>query len=128
MRLWPTTTMLSRETLAETEWGGVAVPAGTQVLIPNTFLHRDRERHEYADRFAPEGWVDGEAARRLVVQPLQPRAAGLPGRGARAVARQGGAGDAAARRARSSSLSPSLDPAKPLPHMLDFFGVRFRLS
>ena len=46
MRLWPTTTMLSRETLAETEWGGVAVPAGTQVLIPNMFLHRDRERHD----------------------------------------------------------------------------------
>ena len=27
MRLWPTTTMLSRETLAETEWGGPTVPA-----------------------------------------------------------------------------------------------------
>ena len=62
MRLWPTTTMLSRETLAETEWGGAAVPAGTQVLIPNTFLHRDRDRHAWADRFAPERWVSGEAA------------------------------------------------------------------
>ena len=79
MRLWPTTTMLSRETLADTEWGGATVPAGTQVLIPNTFLHRDRDRHEWADRFAPERWLERRGGRRLVVQPLQPRAAGLPG-------------------------------------------------
>ena len=97
MRLWPTTTMLSRETLTETEWGGVAVAAGTQVLIPNLFLHRDRERHEWADRFAPGRWTSGEAARRLVVQPLQPRAAGLPGIGNRPAARGRRAGDPAHR-------------------------------
>ena len=34
MRLWPTTPLLSRETVADaTDWGGEAVPAGTQVLI-----------------------------------------------------------------------------------------------
>ena len=102
---------------------GSTVPAGTQVLIPNTFLHRDRERHEYADRFAPERWVAGDGGRRLVVQPLQPRPAGLPGRRPCAAARAGGAGDGAARR-EVELASPSLDPAKPLPHMLDFFGLR----
>ena len=25
-------------------------------------------------------------------------------------------------------VSPSMDPAKPLPHMLDFFGIRVRIG
>ena len=63
MRLWPTTPMLSRETTTEdVEWGGETVPAGTQVLIVNTFGHRDRDRIDYADRFAPEEWIEGDAA------------------------------------------------------------------
>ena len=44
MRLWPTTPLLSRETLVELSWRGARVPAGTQILIVNTFHHRDRER------------------------------------------------------------------------------------
>ena len=79
MRLWPTTPLLSRETLAELVWDGARVPAGTQVMIPNTFHHRDRERVPYADRFAPEEWTDGRRRRAVEVQPPEPRAAGLPG-------------------------------------------------
>lgn len=79
MRLYPTSTMLSRETLAETEWGGVTVPVGTQVLIPNTFLHRDRDRFEYADRFAPERWVDGEASAEIAFNHFSRGPQGCPG-------------------------------------------------
>jgi cytochrome P450 len=61
MRLWPTMPLLSRERLVDLTWNGATVPAGTQVLIFNTFHHRDRERIEYADRFAPEEWTDGDA-------------------------------------------------------------------
>ena len=61
MRLWPTTPMLSRETLVELRWDGEVLPPGTQALIVNNFHHRDPERLDYADRFAPEAWTEGDA-------------------------------------------------------------------
>ena len=61
MRLWPTTPMLARETVSADELGGAVIPAGTQVLILNSFNHRDRETFPLADAFTPEQWVDGRA-------------------------------------------------------------------
>ncbi|MDX6581655.1 MAG: hypothetical protein QOI10_839 [Solirubrobacterales bacterium] len=127
MRLWPTTTMLSRETLAETEWGGVAVPAGTQVLIPNLFLHRDRERHDWADRLDPGRWLSGEAAGDWSFNHFSRGPQGCPGT---AIARLLGGVVLATVLAGGDPelLAPSLDPAKPMPHMLDFFAIRVRLA
>ena len=127
MRLYPTTTMLSRETLAETEWRGTTVPSGTQVLIPNLFLHRDRDRFEYADRFAPERWVDGSAAGEFAFNHFSRGPQGCPGT---ALALLLGKSALATLLAGYSVqlVSPSIDPAKPLPHMLDFFGIRLRLN
>jgi cytochrome P450 len=127
MRLWPTTKMLARETLAETEWGGVEVPAGTQVLIPNTFLHRDRERHAWADRLAPERWLSGEAAGDWSFNHFSRGPQGCPGT---AIARLLGTAmlSTLLRGNQVELVSTSLDPSKPLPAMLDFFGLRFRLS
>jgi cytochrome P450 len=127
MRLWPTTTMLSRETIADTDWRGATVPAGTQVLIPNTFLHRDRERLEYADRFSPERWVGGEAASEWSFNHLSRGPQGCPG--ARLTLSIGKAVLATLLRERRVGLvSPYLDPARPLPHMVDYFGIRLRLT
>jgi cytochrome P450 len=127
MRLWPTTTMLSRETVAETDWRGETVPAGTQVLIPNTFLHRDRGRLEYADRFAPERWVSGEAAGEWSFNHFSRGPQGCPGAGLALLI-----GKAVLttllRERRVEPISPRLDPSRRLPHMLDYFGIRFRLS
>ena len=128
MRLWPSTTMLSRETLAETEWGGVMVEPGTQVLIPNLFLHRDRERHEWADRLAPERWLTGEAAGDWSFNHFSRGPQGCPGT---AIARLLGATALATLIAGERGLellAPSLDPARPLPAMLDFFGIRVRIG
>ena len=36
---------LARDARSSSSWRGARVPAGTQVLIVNTFNHRDRERH-----------------------------------------------------------------------------------
>ncbi len=58
MRLWPTTPLLVRETLQPTLLGGETIPPGTQVLILNSFNHRDRKKHSFADRFAPEIWQE----------------------------------------------------------------------
>jgi cytochrome P450 len=127
MRLWPTTTMLSRETIAATEWGGVTVPAGTQVLIPNTFLHRDRDRHDYADRFSPERWVDGSAAGDWSFNHFSRGPQGCPG-AALALALGGSVLASLIGGHDLELVSGSLDPAKPLPHMVDFFALRFHLS
>src|SRR5204862_7759606 len=62
MRLWPTTPMLAREAVRETEWRGEFVAKGTQLVIVNTYLHRDPDRHDFADRFAPEEWLEGGSA------------------------------------------------------------------
>jgi cytochrome P450 len=127
MRLWPTTKMLARVTLADTEWGGEIVPAGTQVLIPNTFLHRDRERHEWADRLSPERWLKGEAAREWSFNHFSRGPQGCPGT---AIARlaAGAVLSTLLTKRKVELLSDALDPAKPLPAMLDFFGLRFRLG
>ena len=127
MRLWPTTPMLSRETLEEVEWNGDTVAPGTQVLIVNTFMHRDRERVEYADRFAPEEWVEGTAAEDWAFNQFSHGPQGCPGAGTALYLGTAFLAEllgACAVRLRS----PKLDPTKPLPHMLDFFGIELELD
>ena len=127
LRLWPTTPMLSRETVAETDWGGVTVPAGTNVLIVNTFMHRDTGRHPWANRFAPEQWIDGEASEDWCFNHFSRGPQGCPGAGLALLL--GVAVLATLLRWRGVALdSPSLDSERPLPHMLNFFGLRFALS
>jgi cytochrome P450 len=124
MRLWPTTPVLSRETLEETEWDGGAVPPGTQVLISNTFNHRDPERHEFADRFAPEEWTEGGAAEDWSFNHLSHGPQGCPGAGLALLIGKAVLAELVSQR-RFRLLEPKLDPDRPLPHMLDFFGLRF---
>jgi cytochrome P450 len=127
MRLWPTTPMLSRETVAEVEWNGSTVPAGAQVLIVNTFMHRDPEQHAYAHRFAPEEWLEGDAAEDWSFNHFSHGPQGCPGAGLAIFC--GTQVLAELLRERHLRLeSPSLDPAKPLPYMLDFFSTRFTVD
>jgi cytochrome P450 len=58
MRLWPTTAMLARNTLVADNLCGNLVPAKTQIIILNTFNHRDNETHYFADQFTPEFWSE----------------------------------------------------------------------
>jgi cytochrome P450 len=127
MRLYPTTPLLSRETLVDLTWSGAVVPAGTQVLISNTFHHRDGERLAYADRFAPEEWIDGDAASNPAFNHFSRGPQGCPGAN---VAMVLGAATLATllRRRRVRLVEPRLDPARPLPHMLDGFRLRFALE
>jgi cytochrome P450 len=123
MRLYPTTPMLSRVTLGETDWGGETVASGTQVLIPNTFLHRDRERFEYADRFAPERWTEGDAPEQWSFNHFSRGPQVCPG--IELATLLGTTVLASVLRQRSVELeSPSIDPEKALPHMLDPYSVR----
>ena len=127
MRLWPTTPFLSRETLEQTEWGGEKVPAGTQILISNTFNHRDRERHDFADRFAPEAWTEGDAEGDWSFNHLSHGPQGCPGAGLAIFVGQAMLANLLCGH-KVRQANHQLDPDKPLPHMLDFFSLKFEVS
>ena len=127
MRLWPTTPILSRETLEETEWDGAAVPAGTQVLISNTFNHRDRQRHEGANRFEPEAWTEGDRASDWSLNHFSHGPQGCPGASLALLVGKAALSSLLDRR-NLRLLAPSIDPKRPMPEMLDFFAVRLALE
>ena len=126
MRLWPSTPLLSRETVTDIQFAGEIVPAGTQILWSNVFHHRDRDRVPYADRFAPEEWTDGDAGKNWAFNHFSHGPQGCPGVslsvliGATVLAE-------VLSRADVRLENPALDPAQPLPHMLDVFALRFAL-
>lgn len=127
MRLWPTTPLLSRETLVDVAWHGVTVPAGTQVLIVNGFHHRDRAAFAYADRFAPEEWTEGDAGAERAFNHFSQGPQGCPGRNlslllGTAVLAQVLRGWP---RLTASGGADGLDPAKALPYALNPYALRF---
>jgi cytochrome P450 len=127
MRLWPTTPLLSRETLVDLTWRGAVVPAGTQVLIVNTFHHRDRERLEYADRFAPEAWTEGNAGEDWSLNHFSHGPQGCPGTNLALLVGTTVLAELLTR-GLPRLLEPMLDPDRPLPHMLDVFRLRFAIE
>ncbi|MGI8863583.1 MAG: cytochrome P450 [Solirubrobacteraceae bacterium] len=127
MRLWPTTAMLSRVTAHDTDWDGVRVPEGTQLLIVNTFNHRDWETIEFADRFDPEQWLSGDAGGDWQFNHFSHGPQGCPGAGLSLLVGQAMLGTVV--REHGVRLEqPGLDPGKPMPHTLDFFALKFELS
>ncbi len=127
MRLWPTTPMLSREAVRDADWDGVRVKAGTQLLIVNTFNHRDREEVPFADELAPEQWLSGEAPGDWQFNHFSHGPQGCPGT---ALALQAGTEmlGALLRAHQVRLLDPGLDPVRRLPHMLDYFTLRFTVT
>jgi Cytochrome P450 len=127
MRLWPTTPMLSREAVKDVNWDGVTVPSGTQLLIVNSFNHRDPDAVPFADGFDPDAWITGEGADDWQFNHFSHGPQGCPGTGIAMLV--GKAMLASLLRARTVRLeAPALDPLKPMPHALDYFGLRFSLS
>ena len=122
MRLWPTTPLLARETTSDTTLAGEEVPEGTQVMILNVFNHRDPDRVDDADRLKPERWADGHRDYRF--NHLSNGTQDCPGGplvlllGKEVLARM-------LERFELKLESPVLAAGEPLPHMLDFFSVRF---
>ena len=122
MRLWPTTPLLARETMSDTTLAGEPVPEGTQVMILNVFNHRDPERVEDADRLKPERWANGQRDYRF--NHLSNGTQDCPGGplvlllGKAVLTRM-------LERFDLKLEQPALERGEPLPHMLDFFSVRF---
>jgi cytochrome P450 len=126
MRLWPTTPLLSRETTRETELDGATLPAGSQILISNVFNHRDTDAHDWADRFSPEQWIEGDAAEDWSFNHFSHGPQGCPGAWIALFVGKSVVAEILGRR-QVKLLEPELDPSRPLPSMLDFFKVRFEL-
>jgi cytochrome P450 len=120
MRLWPTTPLLARRALADDEIDGVAVAAGSQVVIPNLFNHRDVEPHP--DACYPDRWLGGGG---------DPRCNHLSGgaqscAGAELALLVGRAALAGLLADRWTLAAPRLDPGRPLPYALDPFALRWK--
>jgi hypothetical protein len=126
MRLWPTTAMLSRVAVRDVDWDGTTVPAGTQLLIVNTFNHRDRDAVPFADRFEPEAWLSGDAAEDWQFNHFSHGPQGCPGAELALLVGKAMMASVLARGVRL--VEPRLDPEKPLPHSLDYFALRFSLG
>ena len=122
MRLWPTTPLLARETKCPVHLSGASLDEGTQVMILNTFNHRDPDAIPDADRLVPERWMDG-AERDARFNHLSGGSQYCPGIplllliGKAAIART-------LERSELTLEEPSLDAGGELPRMLDFFAIR----
>lgn len=128
MRLWPTTPMFGRVATTDVTFpDGRVLPAGTQVLLSNLFNHRAADRIPYADRFAPGEWVSGDAGKSWSFNFFSHGPQGCPGAAMSVFLGQAFLA-ALLRRATPELISPSLNPAKPLPHGLDLFAIRIGLT
>jgi len=119
--------MLSRETIRESDWDGVVVPAGTQILIVNTFNHRDRDAIEFADRFDPDQWILGDAREDWSFNHFSHGPQGCPGADLALFVGQAML-ETLLRDREVRLLELALDPARPLPTTLDFFSLRFQIA
>jgi cytochrome P450 len=130
MRLWPTTPMLSRVTLSDLSWHGVQVESGTQILIVNTFMHRDPERlGDAAHRFTPDGWADGGAfVEDWGINFFSHGPQACPG-GSLSIRIGVAAMEAVLARGKVVfDGSPPFESDADLPHMLDPFALKLALS
>ncbi|MCO1653996.1 cytochrome P450 [Pseudonocardia humida] len=80
VRLWPTTPLILRDAAEATDWDGATLPAGTGMVVPAWFLHRDDRTRADAHRFHPEQWLDGSAFDDPALVPFSAGPAVCPGR------------------------------------------------
>jgi len=80
VRLWPTTMVILRDGVQDTDWSGLRAAAGTGFAVASSFFHRDEENLPWADRFEPQIWLDGRAEASRALVPFSAGPARCPGR------------------------------------------------
>lgn len=80
LRLWPTTMIVHRQTTEATSWDGATMAEGTSLLLFAPYFHRDDRRLPFANRFAPEIWVDEPGGTKLPLIPFSAGPGECPGR------------------------------------------------
>lgn len=126
LRLWPTTPAILRETSEPTSWEEGTLAAGSAVTIFAPFFHRD-ERKPWADRFAPELWLDESLRADWPLVPFSDGPGICPGRNV--VQLTTSMMLAAILERHDVALEPAdrLDQREPLPGTLNPYSLRFRL-
>jgi cytochrome P450 len=124
MRLWPTSAMLLREAVVDDVLGRHPIAAGTLVVIPNGYHHRNVSLHPFADRFAPELWADGPPAATFNHMSHGPQA--CAGRNL-ALFLGKAMLSTVLDRVECRLVTPALDPTRPLPHAFDPYRLNVQL-
>jgi cytochrome P450 len=124
LRLWPTTPLVLRETTTPTSWRNGVMPARTGLIIFAPFFHRDNERLPYADRFAPELWMDGQTERSPLV-PFSDGPAICPGRHLVLLLTTAMLAELMGDSGVKLKAGARLEPDQPLPGTLNHFALRF---
>lgn len=127
LRLWPTTPAILRDTTVPTEWRGRTLPSGTGVLVFAPLFHRDPDVIEGAHEFRPQRW-DPTQPRDRAHDPLVPFSAGpgtCPGRNVVLTTCSLALHELWSRLEVRLHDPARLDPADPLPSVLDPFTLAF---
>ena len=123
IRLWPAAPTLVRRTTTDTEWSGSTVGAGTRVLIPAAVFHR-ASTHPFANRFAPEIWLDGPADSDWSFNLFSRGGAQCAGRNLALVLATASLAELL-RQAEFDLLKPKLSADRPLPYLINPLTTRF---
>jgi len=129
MRLWPTTALFGRVQAEDFRWkNGQKTPAGTPLLIPNLFNHRNRHRIAFADRFAPAEWSEGTAGDDWSFNFFSHGPQGCPGAGLAIFLGQAFLGRVVTESTPTLTRGPRLSPDKPLPYGFDVFSAEIEFG
>jgi len=129
MRLWPTTALFGRVQAEDFRWkNGQKTPAGTPLLIHNLFNHRNRNRIDYADRFAPEAWSEGDAGDDWSFNFFSHGPQGCPGAGLSVFLGQAFLGRLVTQASPRLTSGPRLNPNQRLPYAFDVYPAAITLS
>jgi cytochrome P450 len=126
IRLWPAAPTLVRRTTTDTDWQGTTVPAGARVLIPAAVFHRSR-RLPYANRLAPEIWLDGSGDADWSLNLFSRGEAQCAGRNLALVLATASLAEML-RQAEFGLLRPKLSPDRPLPYAINPLTTRFSVT
>ena len=128
MRLWPTTSMFGRVTLRDLQMArGVMIPAGTPILIVNSFNHRNQARVSYADAFTPTAWTEGDAPDNWLFNFFSHGTQGCPGVGLAMLVGQALLAQLLVSGTPTVEGSP-LKASEPLPYALEINGLSVNIS
>lgn len=128
LRLWPTTPLLLRETVRETNWDSGVMPAHTSVVIFAPYFHRAEEQLKQGNRFSPELWDPERPASNMPLVPFSGGSGVCPARHLVLLVTSAMLAALMERRRFELLGSDRLHPAKPLPGTLNHFTLRFRVS
>jgi cytochrome P450 len=125
VRLWPTTLVILRDSTHDDP----LAPEGAAVAVVSSFFHRDAQTLDFADRFAPDAWLDGRAEPARGIVPFSAGPAACPGRNL-VLFTVTALLDTVLRETTELRLAgPTLlGPDRPLPHTWDHTGVRLAVG